>query len=203
MQIAPANGRTDPPAGLGTSGSGAASELGGDDFLQLLVTQLTHQDPLDPTSNQDLLKQLSSIRDIQLSSTLVDSLKNLTGNQRFGSAAALIGKTVTGRTGNEQTGFEDIGGTVIGVRFDPSGRVTLALDSGQTLPLDRVQSISGSDGSQSGLIGQHISGVDRSGDEPEIVEGIVTQVRRDEQGRLMLELDTGQQLAAADLVSAA
>ena len=71
-----------------------AAGLDADDFLQLLVAQLANQDPLAPTSNAEILRQLSAIRDIQLSTTLNDSLQTLTGNQRYGAAASLIGATL-------------------------------------------------------------------------------------------------------------
>ena len=56
------------------------------DFLQLMITQLTNQDPLAPTDNQALLDQLSSIRDIQLSTRLTETLQSLTGQQRYSGA---------------------------------------------------------------------------------------------------------------------
>ena len=40
-------------------------------------------------------------------------------------------------------------------------------------------------------------------DESELIEGIVTAVRRDDDDRLVLELDTGDQLRLSDLVQAA
>ena len=53
---------------LGTSSSdpihGAAlaaqeKALGKDSFMRLLVTQLSHQDPMDPAKNEDMLAQLA------------------------------------------------------------------------------------------------------------------------------------------------
>jgi flagellar basal-body rod modification protein FlgD len=40
------------------SGGGLAA-LDGADFLRLLTTQLTFQDPLEPTDNQDMLAQMA------------------------------------------------------------------------------------------------------------------------------------------------
>lgn len=128
--------------------STVSGELGADDFLELLVTQLTHQDPLDPTSNEDLLAQLSSIRDIQLSTTLVDSMETLTGSQRYASAATLIGKWVTGTIGDESTGVDEVEGVVTAVRFDASGRVTLELDGGEVMEMDRLRTVT--DGADAG-----------------------------------------------------
>lgn len=179
------------------------NELGADDFLQLLVTQLTNQDPLSPTSNADLMQQLSTIRDIQLSTTLVDSLKTLTGNQRYGSAAALIGKSVTGRLGDEAAGFQSVSGVVVGVRFDTDGNVFLELDGGEQFPLEHLESVTNAQRTADSLIGRLVRGLDRSLVKPESIEGIVTAVRRDESEELVLELDTGEQLRLSDLVQAA
>ncbi len=44
--------------------SGAFAELGSQDFLKLMLTELTNQDPLQPTDNEALLRQISSIRDL-------------------------------------------------------------------------------------------------------------------------------------------
>lgn len=189
---------TQTPAGV--AGAGTA-QLTGDDFLQLLVTQLMNQDPLAPTSNEELLGQLSSIRDIQLSATLVDSLKTLTGNQRYGAVAALIGKSVTGRTGDEAAGFETISGVVVGVRFDTEGKVSLELDSGRQLPLDRLESVTTPERTAESLIGRTVQGLDRAQAEPTAVAGVVTGVRLGDNGEVMLELDTGESLRMRDLVA--
>jgi len=191
---------TEPATRGTTSGIG---ELGGDDFLQLLVTQLTHQDPLSPTSNEDLLRQLSAVRDIQLSTSLVESLETLTGNQRYGAAAALIGKSVTGRMGSEETGFETVSGVVVGVRFDGQGRVSLELDGGRLLPMEQLETVRSPEAAGDSLIGRTVRGVDRTRSDSEVIEGVVTAVRRDESGRTILELDTGESLALTDLISSA
>ncbi len=178
------------------------SELDADDFLQLLVTQLTNQDPLEPTSNEELLQQLSAIRDIQLSTTLADSLKTLTGNQRYGSAAALIGKHVTGRIGEAESDAPLLEGVVTGIRFDRTGAVLLELSGGESLPLEGLVSVRETDSAGSSFMGQLVRGVDRTGIEPEVIEGVVTQVRNDDEEGLVLELDSGRRLRIGDLLPA-
>ena len=135
------NGVTTTTASAAASSSAAprgAGALGGDDFFQLLIAQLTNQDPLQPTTNQELLQQISSIREIELSSSLTRSLKSLTDQQRFGSASSLIGQFVTGRTAEGQP---PASGTVVGVRFGPDGRAILSLDSGAELPLEQLETV--------------------------------------------------------------
>lgn len=38
---------------------GGLGSLDGGDFIRLLTTQLTYQDPLEPTDNQDMLAQMA------------------------------------------------------------------------------------------------------------------------------------------------
>ncbi len=174
-------------------------ELGSDDFLQLLVTQLTNQDPLEPTSNEDLLQQLSAIRDIDLSTTLADSLKTLVGNERFSAAPNLIGSYITTKSGDEtQPGLS---GMVVGVQYDDDGKATLDLATGETVPLGDIQSIQSSEHAAASLVGKTVVGVDRSNPEnPKAVQGIVTSFTN-ENDRIKLELDTGQQIDLADIVT--
>ena len=191
---------TRPPADRGAT----SNTLSGADFMQLLVTQLTNQDPLEPTSNEDILRQLSSIRDIELSTTLVDSLTALTGNQRYASAAGLIGKHVSGHAADESDTLQAVSGTVVGVRFEEDGTVHLELDSGVQLPLDSVEIVASPLRAAESLIGQLVRGLSRTdGREAELIEGLVTAVRNGDAGAVMLELDTGEELRLRDLVQGA
>ena len=97
------------------STSRTADALGADDFLKLLITQLSNQNPLEPTSSEELLQQIASIRDIELSTTLTESLKSLTEQQRYGSAAGLIGNYVVGRADSTNPTAAVPEGVVVGV----------------------------------------------------------------------------------------
>ncbi len=174
------------------------SALGSDDFLKLLITQLTNQDPLEPTGNEELLQQISSIRDIELSTTLTDSLRSLTGQQRFASASTLIGQHVTSTKTDSE---ESRSGTVIGVRFDENGQAMLQLAGGEEIALDQVESIQTPLQAAEALVGRKVVGFDRQdGATPEIVEGLVAEVRQDDSGEVILELDTGKKLRFRDVV---
>jgi flagellar basal-body rod modification protein FlgD len=162
------------------------------------VTQLTFQDPLEPMGNEELLRQISSIREIELSTTLSDSLRDLTGQQNFGSASSLIGQYVT--TVPDGTGSV-VSGVVEGVRFTTSGQTVLVLSSGVETPLQQVAGIQSPLRVAESLIGQEVIGLDRQDpDGPRPVEGVVTGVRADDQGEAILELDTGDALRMRDLV---
>lgn len=73
------------------------SNLGYDQFLQLLCAEMQYQDPLEPASNTDYVAQLATFS--QLEATL--SLEN---TQTSSMANALVGKTVILKTTNETTG---------------------------------------------------------------------------------------------------
>ena len=173
--------------------------LGSDDFLQLLIAQLTNQDPMEPTSNEELLNQISSIRDIELSTSLTSTLEGLTGQQRFASASTLIGQYVTGLP--DSTGVA-ASGVVIGVRFETDGLPVLQLSDGTELAIEQVNTIESPRQAAEALIGSTVVGVDkRQATDPEVVEGVVTAVQVESDGEVLLELDTGEDLRFRDLVS--
>ena len=71
--------------------------LGKDDFLKLFVAQLQNQDPLNPTSSDQLLSQMSSITQVEQSYNTNTNLTNLLAAQNNSasmSAAGFIGATV-------------------------------------------------------------------------------------------------------------
>ena len=182
-----------------TNSAGSLPGLDSQDFLKLLVTQLTIQDPLEPTDNKELFQQISSIREIELSTTLTDSLRALTGQQRFASASSLIGQHVTSVPGPD--GLVDRG-VVVGVRFAQDGQPILLLGSGIQLPLDRVSTIESPLRAGQELIGQKVVGMDRRDpSEEQLVEGIVTAARVDDAGEVLIELDSGYDLRLTDVLS--
>ncbi len=72
------------------------------DFMKLLIAQLQNQDPLQPTDNEQLLAQITSMRELQSNLELETTLKSITVNQQFASAASLLGQTITGTTNSKE-----------------------------------------------------------------------------------------------------
>ncbi len=187
------------PAATNAPRPNAFADLKSEDFLKLLITQLTSQDPLEPTGNAELLDQLSSIRNIELSTTLTDSLRLLTGQQRFASASSLIGQYVTGIP--DESGAA-VSGIVVGIQFEADGQPVLQLSGGGVMSLAQVSMIEPPLRAAERLVGQTVIGVDRRrAGESEVVEGLVTAVLIDDQGEVVLELDTGGDLRFRDVVS--
>jgi flagellar basal-body rod modification protein FlgD len=106
------------------------------DFINLMVTQLQHQDPTQPASNSELLSQMSNIGQLESSTQLQTTLTSMTLQNSIGAASSLIGKSVQGLDANNKP----IAGLVNSVQVQNNG-VALQLDNGQSLDLGRVTGI--------------------------------------------------------------
>lgn len=114
------------------------NELGKDDFLKLMITQLNNQNPLEPQQNAEFVAQLAQF-------STVEGVQNLSGNfeklaSSFGSSQALQASTLVGRSVTLQGNQESQlfwGDLVQGVVDVPSGYNDLILviedDSGQVV----------------------------------------------------------------------
>jgi flagellar basal-body rod modification protein FlgD len=111
-------------------------ELKTDDFIKIMLTQLQHQDPLEPAKNQELLAQMNQIGQLQASTNMQEMLQGLSLQNQIGSSSQLIGKMVAGL----DDGNEAVDGLVSSVRVQDN-QVYLELDNGKTLRLDRVTEI--------------------------------------------------------------
>lgn len=58
------------------------ADLGKNDFLQLLTTQLEHQDPLEPMSNQEFIAQLAQFNSLNELKTLNKQMATLVELQK-------------------------------------------------------------------------------------------------------------------------
>jgi flagellar basal-body rod modification protein FlgD len=125
------------PAAAATAGR---SELGREDFLQLLVAQLRYQDPLNPADGTEFVAQtaqLTSVENLEQLSDLAE--RSLTMQQQW-SAASLVGRTVTvpGVDGSPASG------TVTSVLLDgadPVLRVRVSAGDVRDVPLGAVASV--------------------------------------------------------------
>ena len=77
-----------------------ASSLGMEDFLKILLTQLTYQDPLKPMDNQQFMAQMAQFTSLEQTQQLNNKIATLITNQAALQSVGLIGKTVDITTSN-------------------------------------------------------------------------------------------------------
>lgn len=131
-----------------SSSSANPYNLTPENFIQLMVTQLQNQDPTQPTSNQDLLAQMSEIGQLESSTELQSTMGSVTLQTQVGSASSLIGKSVTGIDSSNNS----VSGVVNSVSV-AGGNVSLKLDSGSSLSLSELATIDGSTSSTTSTTG--------------------------------------------------
>jgi len=73
------------------------SELGYDQFLQILCAEMQYQDPLNPTSNTDYIAQMATF-------TQVESMLNMQNTMTSSQANDLVGKYVIMKVTSSTTG---------------------------------------------------------------------------------------------------
>ncbi|WP_395688948.1 flagellar hook capping FlgD N-terminal domain-containing protein [Caenimonas koreensis] len=71
-----------------------AKPLGMEDFLKVLLTQLTYQDPLKPMDNQQFMAQMAQFTSLQQTQELNDKMTTLVANQASLQSIGLLGRNV-------------------------------------------------------------------------------------------------------------
>ncbi len=121
-----------------TSTTSTNTELGKDEFLQLLVTQMQYQDPLDPVSNEDMIANLAQFSALEQMTNLNESFEELSATmtqQNLVSASNLIGKNIYGT----DTEGETVNGEVESIYL--SDGVAYACVGEQAIAVDDIQLI--------------------------------------------------------------
>src|ERR1035437_8807105 len=93
--------------------------LGESDFLKLLTTQMSNQDPMNPVSDTDQIAQLAQFSSLQ-------SMNSLLTNSQLEGASNMIGKNVTAA----DTSGHSVNGTVDSAQKS-SGTAYVSIDRTQ------------------------------------------------------------------------
>lgn len=123
--------------------------LGKDDFLKLLVTELTNQDPLSPMDNKDMITQMAQFSSLEQMNNMSKSMENLVGafgalfqNSLLSQGAAMIGKYVAGLN----TEGKIVEGLAQSVQWlDGNPQLVVLLDDGKYSAIEMNEIISVSD----------------------------------------------------------
>ena len=107
-QINPTSGAGSTAGATSTlSGSQGSAMLDKDAFLKLMMVQLQHQDPLNPSDPTQYLSELASFTTLEQETNIATSTAQAAAEQHTVAAVALIGHTVTytDSTGASVTGL--------------------------------------------------------------------------------------------------
>ncbi|WP_199617963.1 flagellar hook capping FlgD N-terminal domain-containing protein [Paenibacillus alkalitolerans] len=119
---------------LPPSKSSGGNELGKDQFLHILITQLRHQDPMQPMQDREFIAQMAQFSTVEQIMNMGNELTML--RQSFGFSSGLIGKTVTwnvydasGKISGTKTGIVDAIVMKDGKQYLKSGTNEVLLES--------------------------------------------------------------------------
>lgn len=136
-----AAGGADPTAAAAASGSSAGGvDLGGinsNSFLQLLVSQLTHQDPMNPTDSSTYITEEAQFSMVQSMNTLSKQNAQILQSQQMQEATGFIGKNVTYVDSN---GVQGVGVVASASPGDASTGAVVRIGSTQ-VPVSSITSV--------------------------------------------------------------
>ncbi len=102
----------------GSSDSG--TQLGRDDFLKILMTQLQNQDPTKPMEDKEFISQMAQFSSLEQMTNVSQGFQEM--NALLSSSQAL---SVLGRTVDVQAGDQTIRGTVSSVTNGAMPQITI------------------------------------------------------------------------------
>lgn len=80
--------------GATSSATPSQATLGQEDFLKILTTQLSYQDPLKPLDNQQFMAQMAQFTTLEQTRALNDNIESLLTIQAATQSIGLLGRTV-------------------------------------------------------------------------------------------------------------
>ena len=114
-------------------GRKTSNELGKDDFLKLLITQLQNQDPTSPMENTEFISQMAQFSSLEQMTNMSSSFAKMAAFINSSEAASTLGKTVELNIGDA-----NIQGIVEGAT---RGENPMILVNGMYYSMDKIKAI--------------------------------------------------------------
>ncbi|RZF29077.1 flagellar hook capping protein [Paraburkholderia sp. UYCP14C] len=106
-------------------------------LLQIILTQLTYQDPLKPVDNFEFVSQLAQFTSLEQTRQMTDKIDNLLSVQSATQTLGLLGRNV-----DVQTDTALLSGVVKSVSFkDSQPQLTIETESGEFLTNANISQI--------------------------------------------------------------
>ncbi len=128
----------DPITGLDMNRKTGDRTLGADDFMKILMTQLTAQDPMNPMKDTEFIAQMANFSSLEQMRTLSQSFTAYSTSQQMATAPLYLGCDVTVKDPSSPTG--ETKGTVESVTVK-DGKPALIID-GKTYDPNLITNIS-------------------------------------------------------------
>ena len=120
---------------LAVNGRTASQELGKDDFLKLLITQLQNQDPTSPMENTEFIAQMAQFSSLEQMTNMSTEFTKLANMLNSGEAVSLLGKSV-----EVASGESSISGVVEAVTRGTNPQIKV---NGMLYPMDQINAVYG------------------------------------------------------------
>jgi flagellar basal-body rod modification protein FlgD len=128
------NNGTTQTSSANSNDASITSQLGPTAFLQLLTTQMSNQDPLNPMDDTQSVSQLAQFSALQASVNLETSFSNFQANFAVLQSANLVGKNVSVNSVDGSGNSSSITGTVAYVSVvNGAPQITLEDGNGKVL----------------------------------------------------------------------
>jgi flagellar basal-body rod modification protein FlgD len=122
--------------------------LGQNDFLKLLVAQMSSQDPMNPTKDSDFIAQMAQFSSLEQSKSMQADIASMTTQMQLQQANSLLGRNVTVAISDSTTMSGNVSGimfeagtpkiVVNGLPFDLSQVKTIAPSNTAPNPTERI-----------------------------------------------------------------
>ena len=108
------------------------------DYMNLLITQLQNQNPLEPLDNNEMAAQLAQFSQLQQLESMNNSFAEVLSATELSYANSLLGKEVTFIMENETGASEIISGKVEQVFNNIDGEILLGIGNYMLAPKDII-----------------------------------------------------------------
>jgi flagellar basal-body rod modification protein FlgD len=110
----------------------ASATKGNNDFMTLLLAELTHQNPMEPLKDNEMMSQYTSLNSVQELQSIRAMMTQMGQGSQIGYAASLIGKYAT----VNKTNGDQLKGEVTAVTIE-AGKVMIQIGE-EKAPLENV-----------------------------------------------------------------
>lgn len=121
-----------------------SSDLGKDEFIKILMTQLQNQDPLNPMQDQEFIAQMAQFSSLEQMMNMASSIDSLVQNQLVSPViqySQMIGREVTYTKEDDESGQkEQVTSEVVAVS-QKDGWAILELKNGEKVYADSVEKV--------------------------------------------------------------